>query len=205
MTKKFASIVACTIALSLVATTAVVGCSSPQPTPAIAPTLTPAPTWTSVPQPTNTPSAAVDLVHRFTVVQTSIGNGGNFDGACKSELGNHWRLTDFSDIVEFHDDGGSIPDLVDSLRWNLDYGEPEFPSGEWYLVVSYESELTWNDRQYFVQRHDHHPPRNFLVHANVDNYHISGGSWYGDGWPALCYSETPFPVQLQPRATKQPS
>ena len=33
MTKKFASIVACTIALSLIATTAVVGCSSPQPTP----------------------------------------------------------------------------------------------------------------------------------------------------------------------------
>lgn len=139
--------------------------------------------------------AADDLVRRFTVVQTSIGNGGNFDGACKAELGNHWRLTDFSDIVEFHDDGGSIPDLVDSLRWNLDYGEPEFPSGEWYLVVSYEGELTWYGRQYFVQRHDHHPPRNFLVHANVDNYHISVGSWYGDGWPALCYSETPSPVQ----------
>lgn len=139
--------------------------------------------------------ATDDLVRRFTVVQTSIGNGGNFDGACKSELGNHWQLADFSDIVEFHDNGGSIPDLVDSLRWNLDYGDPEFPSGVWYLVVSYEGELTWYGRQYFVQRHDHHPPRNFLVHANVDNYHISVGSWYGDGWNALCYSETPSPVQ----------
>lgn len=145
-----------------------------------------------------------DLASTFRAVQTSIGNGGNFDGACKSELGNNWQLADFSDIVEFHDDGGSIPDLVDSLRWNLDYGEPEFTSGQYYLAVSRSGELTYGSRQYFVQRHDHNPPGNFLVHAHVNGHHISLGSWHSDGWTALCYQDAPPPPTPTPTPTPTP-
>lgn len=141
------------------------------------------------------PSA--DLVGRFTIVHTSIGNGGNFDAECKTQLGDSWGLADFSDLIDFHNDGGHIPDLVDSLRWNLDYGDPEFQPGVYYLVVSYNGELTRGSRQYFVQRHDHRPPSNFAVHADVDNHHISLGSWFSDGWTALCYSDAP-PVTRKP-------
>ena len=30
----------------------------------------------------------------------------------------------------------------------------------------------------------------FLAHAHIDNYHISLGSWYGEGGTTLCYNPT---------------
>ena len=108
--------------------------------------------------------------------------------------GSSVRLADWNDVVAYYNGGGSLPALSEGLKLGV-YGEALAAgeiAGEYRLSANGAS--IWPDRQahgldrhYFLARHDHSRPDYFLAHADLDNHHLSLGSWYGRGGYALCY------------------
>ena len=139
--------------------------------------------------------AAIDSRNPFRLVRTSEGVGGNFNRACRQHLGPGWQLADFKDFLDYHERGGSLRTLVSELKLNyigdgpssIDGLPAEFTDGIGYVAVSYLGDtLFGSGRQYFIARHDHNPPPNFLVHDELDNDLMSLGSWLGNNWTAAC-------------------
>ena len=122
----------------------------------------------------------------FRVIYVEFDDPDNPDLGCYSLLGNRFRRADWEDLKEFYASGGSIEELIAGLRWEDEKAGSS--GGVRHPRVSREGAITWNGRHYFVSRHDHVPPGYFLVHDDIDDRHLSLGSWYGeDGSEVLCY------------------
>ena len=141
-------------------------------------------------------SGALASYRDFHVIAHDLDETQSHDAACKAQLGSSVRLADWTDVVAYSNDGGSLPSLIGGLKLGV-YGEAltagELAGG---YRLSANGHSVWPDRQahgqdrhYFVARHDHRPPDYFLAHADLDNHHLSLGSWYGRGGYALCYGE----------------
>ena len=134
----------------------------------------------------------------FHVISSALDEYGDHDAECKSRLGNQYRLADWNDLTSWVSGGGSIPELIAGLRLRKE-GDPAsiYPHDGAEIdgslpKVSLDGEERWNNgrRHFFISRHDHVLPGYFLAHAHIDNYHISLGSWYGEGGTTLCYNPT---------------
>ena len=122
----------------------------------------------------------------FRVIYVEFDDPDNPDLGCYSLLGNQFRRADWEDLEEFYASGGSIEELIAGLRWEDEKAGSS--GGVRHPRVSREGAITWNGRHYFVSRHDHVPPGYFLVHDDINDRHLSLGSWYGEaGSEVLCY------------------
>ena len=142
------------------------------------------------------PSGALASYRDFHVIAHDLDETQSHDGACKAQLGSSARLADWNDVVAYYDGGGSLPAFIAGLKLGV-YGEALTAgqlAGGYRLSANGHS--VWPERQahgldrhYFVARHDHSRPDYFLAHADLDNHHLSLGSWYGQGGYALCYGD----------------
>ena len=126
---------------------------------------------------------------KFHVIAHDLSELGDHDAECRTQLGGGFRLADWNDIVSYHEDGGSLPDFIAGLKMAPPGRAPQPPDeiGNGYRV-SRDGKPIWSGRRhYFFARHDHSKPSHFLAHADIDNHHLSLGSWYGTGGHALCY------------------
>ena len=142
------------------------------------------------PTQTDTQSQATGRVkasfQKFYVIDVDLDEYGDHDRECKLQLGGEYRLADWNDLTEYYAAGGSIPELISGLNWKE---ETTTDVGVRFPRVSKDGNERWGGgrRHYFVSRHDHVRPGYFLVHNHIDNYHLSLGSWYGEGGEALCF------------------
>ena len=129
---------------------------------------------------------------KFHVVAHNLDETGDLKTECKAHLGEGVRLADWSDILGYYREGGSMADFITELEIPLEYGNPgdmeAIPNTSYR--ISRNGELRWQgNRHYFFARHDHVKRADFLAHDNVDNYLLSLGSWFGKGGFALCYGD----------------
>ena len=142
------------------------------------------------------PSGALASYRDFHVIAHDLDETQSHDGACKAQLGSSVRLADWNDVVAYYDGGGLLPAFIAGLKLGV-YGEAltgDQLAGGYRLSANGNS--IWPERQahgldrhYFLARHDHSRPDYFLAHADLDNHHLSLGSWYGQGGYALCYGD----------------
>lgn len=160
--------------------------------------------------PIGTPFASYQ---KFHVIVHDLDEMGDLNAECKAQLGGGVRLADWNDLVAFYEAGGSLDDLISTLKISLRnpmfdpierIGEPTNaaepsvkddqvwkpdPLGYGYRV-SKDGNLRWQGRRhYFVERHDHFKRPDFLDHDDLNNHQLTLGSWYGKGGYALCYGE----------------
>ena len=120
----------------------------------------------------------------FHVIAHDLDETDDLKAACKEKLGIGVRLADWNDLIAYHEAGGSLTDLLANLKIPI-----EVANSQQYRI-SMNGKLIWDgDRHYFVARHDHTKRAGFLAHADIDNYHLTLGSWFGKGGFALCYGD----------------
>ena len=145
-------------------------------------------------------SGALASYKQFHVIQHNLSEMEDLREECKKQLGENVRIADWNDILKYYNDGGSIKDFIKGLKMSIreDRMDPDevIKSRQKGLLgneyrITMNGNLRWQGgRHYFVGRHDHEKPPGFLDHSNLDNYHLTVGSWFGTGGYALCYGET---------------
>ena len=145
-------------------------------------------------------SGALASYKQFHVIEHNLSEMEDLKEECKQQLGENVRIADWNDIETYYSEGGSIKDFIKGLKMSIreDRMEPSEVSklrekgllGNEYRITK-DGNLRWQaGRHYFVGRHDHVKPTGFLDHANIDNYHLTLGSWFGTGGYALCYADS---------------
>ena len=129
---------------------------------------------------------------KFHVVAHSLDETGDLKAECKAQLGGGVRLADWSDILAYYRESGSMADFITELKIPLEYAHSEdleaIPNTAYRISVN--GELRWQaNRHYFFARHDRVKRAGFLAHDDIDNYLLSLGSWFGKGGFALCYGD----------------
>lgn len=114
----------------------------------------------------------------FTITKQKYSETENLDEVIRNELGGHYRLADWQDILE---QKHRIRDFMEHLGWQKGVD----------LLVSKGGNRFWGDssRHFYISRHDHNRPPSYLAHDNTDNHLISLGSWYGIKMRVLCIRE----------------
>lgn len=145
----------------------------------------------------------------FHVIGHSLNEMEDHNAECITQLGEDARLADWTDILAYYDDGGNLNAFIIGLKMSLrddmkmlfdnveksienvdlevDPLQPPDLLGNQYRI-SKDGNLRYGEnRHYFVGRHDHLKPFDFLDHDNLNNYQLTLGSWFGQGGFALCY------------------
>lgn len=128
----------------------------------------------------------------FHVIPHDLDETEDLKVECKEQFGKGVRLADWNDILAFIEDGGSAKEFIESLKIQLEYVHPDDmdPVPNTAYRISMNGELYWDgDRHYFFARHDHKLRGDFLAHDNIDDYHLSLGSWFGKGGYALLFGD----------------
>ena len=128
----------------------------------------------------------------FHVIAHDLDETEDLKVECKEQLGKGVRLADWNDILAYIEAGGSVNDFIEALKIQLEYVHPDDmdPVPNTAYRISMNGELHWNgDRHYFFARHDHKLRGDFLAHDDIDDYHLSLGSWFGKGGYALIYGD----------------
>ena len=124
----------------------------------------------------------------FNVIRHELDEFQDHGAECRSQLGGGFRLADWNDIVAYYDGGGSLTAFTAGLKMSVTDRERqpgEIASG--YRVSRNGQPLFAGYRHYYAARGDHNVPSH--SHANIDNYHLWLGSWFGTGGYALCYRD----------------
>ncbi len=128
----------------------------------------------------------------FHVFTHNLTERNDLKAACKEKLGVGVRLADWNDIVAYHEAGGSLDEFIDTLEIPLEYVKPEdmdpIPNTSYRITMN--GELRWSGtRHFFFARHDHTKRADFLPHRDLDDYHLTLGSWIGVGGYVLCFGD----------------
>ncbi|MCG7895445.1 MAG: LamG domain-containing protein [Candidatus Thiodiazotropha taylori] len=126
----------------------------------------------------------------FAITQNTYSYGTDTNQMCISEFGPNWQIADWNDLVDFHNNGGNLAQLVTELGYS-------------------EKDRTWvtrngdysasGSRDYFVRYFNHEITSNFAAHDNIDNHFFSLGSWYGTYYVLCKYgASTTTPPSEQP-------
>ncbi len=129
---------------------------------------------------------------QFHVITHDLDETEDLKAECNAQLGIGVRLADWNDIVAYVNAGGSLDDFIEALKIPLEYVNPEDmdPIPNTSYRISMNGELRWQgDRHFFFARHDHSIRGDFLPHDDLDDYHLTLGSWVGKGGFALCYGD----------------
>ena len=164
----------------------------------------------------------------FHVIGHSLNEMEDHNAECIAQLGEDVRLADWHDIVAYYDGGGKLDDFIFGLKMSLrddmkarfdsiqnsiadvdldtDPLQPSDLLGNQYRI-SKDGNLKWQgNRHYFVGRHDHLKPFDFLDHDDLNNYQLTLGSWFGQGGFALSYGkllDIPIPLSKVLKSTSQ--
>lgn len=145
----------------------------------------------------------------FHVIGHSLNEMEDHNAECITQLGEDVRLADWTDILAYYDAGGNLDEFIIGLKMSLrddmkmlfdnveksienvdlEVDPLQLPDllGNQYRI-SKDGNLRYGEnRHYFVGRHDHLKPFDFLDHDNLNNYQLTLGSWFGQGGFALCY------------------
>ena len=150
----------------------------------------------------------------FHVIEHDLDETENLNTECKEQLGEGVRLADWNDIHAYYREGGSIEDFIEALKIPLEYENPEDmdPIPNTSYRISRNGELRFHgNRHFFFARHDHKKRADFLPHSNINDYHLTLGSWIGKGGFALCYGDPdssiePSEPEINPRSeTNRPA
>lgn len=148
---------------------------------------------------------------KFHVIAHDLDETSDHDAECKAQLGENMRLADWNDIITYYDSNGVLNEFIFGLKMSLrDDMKVIFESAKklknrinsadeslqtpelisYQFRISRDGSLRWQgNRHYFVERHDHLKPYDFLDHDNLNNYQLTLGSWGGKGGFALGYGE----------------
>ena len=124
----------------------------------------------------------------FSVIRHELDEFQDHSAECRSQVGGDFRLADWNDIVAYYDGGGSLTAFTAGLKLGVagrDLLPGEIAGG--YRVSRDGQPLFAGYRHYYAARGDHNVPSH--SHANIDNYHLWLGSWFGTGGYALCYRD----------------
>lgn len=154
----------------------------------------------------NTVGVPLASFEKFHLIAHDLDEFGDLNELCKTELGEDFRIADWNDIVLFYSDGGSLDDFIAGLRmaerdYNMEFPfevkttditemPKEVPDTIAYKYrISKDGNPRWDGtgRHYFVGRHEHIKPPDFLDHDHINNYQLTLGSWRGKGGYALAY------------------
>lgn len=106
----------------------------------------------------------------FGITVEAYKDQSNWDEIVQDIFGSDYRVTDWQDLEEYHNNGGDLLELFDELGLT-EYGNSAFVTRGGKRNYS-------STRYYFASRHEHSRPSNYLAHENINNYLISLGSWY---------------------------
>ncbi|MBI5058237.1 carboxypeptidase regulatory-like domain-containing protein [candidate division KSB1 bacterium] len=128
---------------------------------------------------TGTLVVTTSIVSPFRVTSGTHTETENLEQAVSNEFGSNYRIADWNDIVAYCA-SHSVDDFISSISWQL--GE------ENSLIVTRDGQHFYGggNRHYYATRFDHIPNPWYLIHANIDNNHITLGSWMGLHMPILC-------------------
>ncbi len=111
------------------------------------------------------------IYENFARTSLSYQDDSDWDQIIQNFLGNDYRVADWNDLVIYHNNGGDLLTLYDGL------GLPNYGNSAY---VKRNGDSSYDGfRYYYASRHEHNVPGNYMVHAHIDNYLISLGSWYG--------------------------
>jgi murein DD-endopeptidase MepM/ murein hydrolase activator NlpD len=103
----------------------------------------------------------------FRITAGKYGIKDDLDNVIKKEFGDSYRLADWSEIKTLEEN----PD-----KWADDLG---FKKGEKNsLLVSNDGYKVWLGRQYYISRFNHHKPKGYLAHDEIDDDLVCLGSWH---------------------------
>jgi len=128
-------------------------------------------------------NAGALTVTNFAVTPSSYAWNSDMTTAVSSVFGDQYRLADWSDLVQYYNEGNDMTPLLNLLR----------PTRNWVSLNG--SEIYSGDRHYFVNVSDHSTPGGFLVHADIDNHLLDLGSWFNPR-PILAFTAVPEPTSL---------
>ena len=148
---------------------------------------------------------------KFHVIGHELNEMEDHNAECIAQLGEDVRLADWSDILAYYDEGGNLDEFIIGLRMSLrddmkvmfdnmersienidlevDPLQPSDLLGNQYRISRDGQLRHGGSRHYFVGRHDHLKPFDFLDHDDLNNYQLTLGSWVGQGGFALCYGK----------------
>jgi len=112
----------------------------------------------------------------FKVTSTTYSETDDLEAMVKAEFGEDYKIADWNDLV-FYSTSNSIQDWADTVGMK---------NGDNYMVTYSGKHFYGSTRHYFIERHDHQVPNNWLVHDHIDNHFIDLGSWYNLNMPILC-------------------
>lgn len=159
----------------------------------------------------NTIGIPLASFQKFHLIAHDLDENGDLNEFCKTELGEDFRIADWNDILAFYSEGGSLDDFIAGLKMaERDEREEMFFPMDFTLQmttvnitempkevpdaiadeyrISKEGEPRYQTgRHYFVGRHEHIKPPDFLAHDHINNYQLTLGSWRGKGGYALAY------------------
>lgn len=120
---------------------------------------------------TYTISSIPPLLGGFVITADTYAFGSDWDAVIQSVFGSNYRVADWSDLVNYYVNGGDLLELFDGLNLH-DYGAA--------VSLKYNNNQYYSSsRSYFASRHEHNVPPSYMVHAHINNYQISLGSWTG--------------------------
>lgn len=107
----------------------------------------------------------------FTITQLSYEYNTDWEQLVRDEFGEDYRVADWRDLKNFHEQGGDLLALFDNLglhQCGID------------VTIKYKGVKNYTaERGYYATRHEHNKPTGYLAHDNIDDYLISLGSWSG--------------------------
>ncbi len=115
------------------------------------------------------------LIDNFAVTSQAYSWNTDMDLAVQSELGTDYQLADWSQILQYFNEGNdatAFTDLIGASRLWVSLNDNEFYS---------------SNRHYFINFSNHSTPSGFLAHAHIDNHLIDLGSWWNSR-PVLAYT-----------------
>ena len=94
----------------------------------------------------------------------------NLDSIVTSLFGNHYRIADWHDLIVYSSTH-SIEAWADSI------GMKKGDKNGFHVTCGGQRQWGWFDRYYFIERHEHDVPNDWLAYDNIDNHYIDLGSW----------------------------
>lgn len=109
----------------------------------------------------------------FALTRSTYHMRSDLEAVCVGEFGGGFRVADWNDVVEAYRQGAPPDEILRSGTG---------------MVTRNGNGFFSQTRHYFVSRHDHQKPPNYLAHATIDRHLFDLGSWYSER-RVLCYRE----------------
>jgi len=108
----------------------------------------------------------------FALTNNAYPEDSNWDLIISNTMGHEYRVADWNDLVEYHNNGNDLLSMLNGLGIT-ERGTIGHLTRDGNRQIS-------STRYYFAARHEHQVPSGWAVHAQIDNNLLSLGSWWGD-------------------------